>query len=306
MCYRSTLENGRIFQPPDLEKVARDINRRLYLQRESIRVLNIEQVPRTFHCRFAALTRSYVYRLAIASEDGNTFYERAFKERSEIQWVCCPKFDTRKFIKAAEMFSGRNQFEFYRQADKKNQFIGPTKRSVIVHIRRGISQSNDLCIGSGEFWDIHITGTSFMRKQVRKMVGCMVNIAKGLTTLEGLHQKLDGKGELDDRDIIGPDGLFLKSTTFRKEAVNFADDDQLLDKSDVFYGPHSKDISKHSSLECCGSTCGSTEDTNRINLHSIHGDHVQSSNIIHHNSNKQYQLSSEQSINRLVGKEVTN
>ncbi|XP_021366515.1 tRNA pseudouridine synthase-like 1 isoform X2 [Mizuhopecten yessoensis] len=161
----STLENGKIVQPPNLEKLAKNVNVRLQLYQESVRVLKIQQVPSTFHCRFQALCRHYVYRLAIGRKDNNDSYNQAFVESAEMQWVRDSMFDTGKFIKAAEMFSGKNQFFLYKKSDKKISRVGPTERSVIVHIRRGNSLSNEYCGGSAEFWDVHIASCAFMRKQ---------------------------------------------------------------------------------------------------------------------------------------------
>ncbi|XP_060075570.1 tRNA pseudouridine synthase A-like [Ylistrum balloti] len=246
----STLDDGQIFQPPDLKKLSEDVNARLISNKECIRVRNIKQVPSSFHCRFDAKTRSYVYRLAIGRKEG-IFLMQALMESTKIEWIWYPNFNSSKFIKAAEMFAGKNQFSLYRKPDRRRDFAGPTERSVIVHIRRGNLLFNECFEGNAELWDVHITSRSFMRKQVRKMIGGMVNVGKEMVTLESLKRMLNGQGTQNSRDIVGAKGLFLKSTAFKHEAFEFNDEnaDQLLNEPCLFEGPHFQNCDLHENQE---------------------------------------------------------
>lgn len=51
------------------------LNRTLDKQGLPIRVLNVQIVPSTFHCRYSALGRTYLYRIAVA-KNGTTETDR--------------------------------------------------------------------------------------------------------------------------------------------------------------------------------------------------------------------------------------
>lgn len=54
--------------PYNVETITGVLNRTLYKQGLAIRVLNTRLVPDTFHCRYNARGRTYLYRLAVAKE----------------------------------------------------------------------------------------------------------------------------------------------------------------------------------------------------------------------------------------------
>lgn len=58
-------------QPYDPNVITYLLNRNFYHSSNHIRVLNSIIVPDTFHCRYNAKSRSYVYRIAVAKENIN-------------------------------------------------------------------------------------------------------------------------------------------------------------------------------------------------------------------------------------------
>lgn len=55
-------------QPYDPKIITNLLNRNFYHTSNHIRVINSIIVPDTFHCRFSAKSRSYLYRIAVAKE----------------------------------------------------------------------------------------------------------------------------------------------------------------------------------------------------------------------------------------------
>lgn len=52
--------------PYDVQTITGVLNRTLSKQNLPIRILNTRLVPETFHCRYNALGRTYLYRIAVA------------------------------------------------------------------------------------------------------------------------------------------------------------------------------------------------------------------------------------------------
>lgn len=57
--------------PLDTCRMTTAINRYFYKAQLPIRILNTRIVPETFHCRFNAIGRTYLYRLAILKTDND-------------------------------------------------------------------------------------------------------------------------------------------------------------------------------------------------------------------------------------------
>lgn len=68
--------------PFDTLQMTSTINRYFYKEHIPIRILNTRIVPGTFHCRFNAIGRTYLYRLAVIKTEeealrwGNKKYSR--------------------------------------------------------------------------------------------------------------------------------------------------------------------------------------------------------------------------------------
>ncbi|CAG5127986.1 unnamed protein product [Candidula unifasciata] len=239
--------DGKEYNPSVITSL---LNYYLMNQQEEIRILQTKQVPETFNCRHSATGRKYVYRLghilgsgfksALGSQtDGSealleelqNFTHSKFPKRKRPLGEALDAFnaskaviyrtelDIRKLVAAAEMLSGIHNylcFTCHRKEDDDN--LPHPVKMLTIGVKRGQPlghrfQKYSSCLDNNiEFWDIHVQSKSFMYKQVRRLVGAMVLVAKNAISLSDLQDILENPrkefpfaGQMSARE----DGLFL-------------------------------------------------------------------------------------------------
>ncbi|XP_063409363.1 tRNA pseudouridine synthase-like 1 isoform X2 [Mytilus trossulus] len=104
-----------------------------------------------------------------------------------------PPFSMDKFLQAAEVMCGTNNFTSFTSVKKiKEEFKNPV-RTVSINVKRGapyMAGSTEECQEKLEFWDVHIISKSFMYKQIRRMVNGLVAVACDMCSVEDLKQTL--------------------------------------------------------------------------------------------------------------------
>ncbi|XP_054857564.1 tRNA pseudouridine synthase-like 1 [Eublepharis macularius] len=199
--------------PPFLESVlVQSLN--CYLKPELIRILGACRVPDTFHARFSALSRTYVYRVATGC---SYTYKMPVFER-DLCWATCKGHLNHSAMQdAATFLLGTHDFSTFRSANAEMPVKSPVKTLIRAEVRPSSgfllhpSQDSDL-----KFWEMEFQGPSFLYKQVRRMVGVLV--AVGQNRLQPHHVK----SLLESRDLmaypqntIAPaHGLFLKEVEY--------------------------------------------------------------------------------------------
>ncbi|XP_042334551.1 tRNA pseudouridine synthase-like 1 [Sceloporus undulatus] len=212
-------------KPPFSESILVEaLNRNL--KSEPIRVLGARHVGDTFHARFSALSRTYVYRV--------------------VTGCCCPSelpifeqnlcwvthrghLNLPAMQEAAGFLLGTHDFSTFRSASSELPMKNPVKTLNWLEVRPASGflmhhvKNREL-----KFWELEFTSKSFLYKQVRRMAGVLV--AVGQNRLEPDHVKK----LLEIRDLmayppntIAPAcGLFLKD-------VEYCEDDLETGRSEV-------------------------------------------------------------------------
>ncbi|KAL5014030.1 hypothetical protein ScPMuIL_008300 [Solemya velum] len=207
------------------------LNRRLMKLEEPIRVLEIRRVNDDFHCRYQARNRSYMYRLAVVREelpDGQHFWDLPMTpfeyHRSYFRF---PPFDMNLFLATAEVLSGTH---FYNAFTTPTALRGRTRepiRTVQVSVKRGsafLQEYQPYMSENLEFWEIHVQSWTFLYRMVRRMVGAMLDVARGKQDIEHIKAALS-----DPRYVIPPPGissvpgyaLFLKDVEYCPEDLQY-------------------------------------------------------------------------------------
>jgi tRNA pseudouridine38-40 synthase len=152
-----------------------------------INILRVEKVRHKFHARHDATSRSYVYHVSRR----RTAFAKPF-----VWWVK-EDLDLERMRTAAASFVGMHDFQSFSDAD-------PTETSTQVLVDAlDIYEDGDLVL-------IHVEGSHFIWKMVRRLVGVLVEVGRGALTPGAATALLEARSELPARLTAPASGLFLE------------------------------------------------------------------------------------------------
>ena len=166
----------------DLKKLKRILNKHLP---NSIRIKSVSEVNKDFHARFHAKKR--VYRYLISSKELTAFNANYIAYHKNI--------NEEKIKQAIKLFEGKHDFEYFHKkgSDKDN-----TIREVYS---TKFYKYKDIYI-------FYFCSNSYLRSQIRLMVGILLKISEGKLNLDDLKNQLEKK-ECKFRTPAGAYGLYL-------------------------------------------------------------------------------------------------
>ena len=159
-----------------------------------IHILHLELSQRKFHARHDALARSYLYQIS----------RRRTAFAKKFVWWVRDDVDLAKMRVVAERFAGMKDFRSFTDdsADEK---------STVVAIERiEVAEDGDLIL-------IRVEGSHFLWKMVRRMVGVMVDVGSGGTTIEQAEKFLREDSDIPAKLTAPASGLFLERVYYRGE-----------------------------------------------------------------------------------------
>lgn len=173
------------------DKVADAMN--FHLRPHPIAVLKAEQVDDAFHARFSAATRHYRY--VIVNRRADLAIDRG------LAWRVPSKLDAAAMHAAAQLLLGLHDFTTFRDAEC--QANSPLRTLDRLDVAR-----------FGERIEITCSAQSFLHRQVRSMVGSLVEVGRGFQPPGWIGEILAAA----DRTRCGPvapaDGLFLERVDY--------------------------------------------------------------------------------------------
>lgn len=171
--------------PP--ERLAGGLN--AHLRPHPVAVLEARAVDASFHARFSALRRRYLYRILDRRAPPTL-------ERGRV-WHLPRRLDAERMHEAAQALVGRHDFTSFRAGEC--QAKSAVKTLDLVHVRR-----------VGAIVELRAVARSFLHHQVRNMVGTLVRVGLGEADLGWPARVLEAR----DRRVAGPTapacGLFLE------------------------------------------------------------------------------------------------
>ena len=179
------------FPPP--REILRALNERLP---SDISILEVVETNDKFHARHDAESRTYLYQI---STRRTAFFKKY------VWWVREP-LDISLMSRAAKMLTGRHDFICFRAADPAR----PDESTIVVIEDAAIEEDGHLSL-------FRITGSHFLWRMVRRIVGVLVKIGRSEVTLDQLTRLLEGKcdARLDIAAATAPaSGLFLEKVTY--------------------------------------------------------------------------------------------
>lgn len=162
----------------------------------AINILQVEKVNPKFHARFDARSRSYTYQISKRRD--------AFGKKY-VWWVRDP-LNLSAMRNAAARLEGFHDFRSFGMTEKDVQ-----KSTKVDLYRVEIREEGDRII-------IHITGSHFLWKMVRRMVGVLVEVGRGNMAAQDIDLFLKTDSREPARFTAPPSGLFLEHVEYPQGA----------------------------------------------------------------------------------------
>ena len=173
------------------DKVADAMN--FHLRPHPIAVLKAGRVTDEFHARFNAATRHYRY--VIFNRRADLTLERG------LAWRVASRLDAAAMHTAAQLLLGNHDFTTFR--DTACQAASPVKTLDSLDVAR-----------SGDRIEITCSARSFLHRQVRSMVGSLVEVGRGYQRPEWIAEILAAADRTACGPVAPPDGLFLERVDY--------------------------------------------------------------------------------------------
>jgi tRNA pseudouridine38-40 synthase len=167
-----------------------------HLRAAPIAVLEAAEVGADFHARFSARARRYLYR--ILDRPGPPALERGRV------WHVASPLDLDAMALAARPLVGRHDFTTFR--DAACQAASPDKTLDAAEVT-----------SVGEEAHLEFTARSFLHRQVRSMVGSLVQVGLGRWPPERIAEVLAARDRSRCGPVAPPQGLCLMSVAYEGE-----------------------------------------------------------------------------------------
>jgi len=161
-----------------------------------INILEIEKTSGDFHARHSAVRRSYIYQIS---------RRRTAFGKNYVWWIK-DKLDIKKMESASKLFLGMNDFSSFCEQDSEEK----STKVLIEDIQ--LKEDGDLIL-------IHITGSHFLWKMVRRIVGILVEVGRGNMKSDKIIFYLNNHSKEPAKYTAPPSGLFLEKVFYEKEKV---------------------------------------------------------------------------------------
>ncbi|MBX9852705.1 MAG: tRNA pseudouridine(38-40) synthase TruA [Cytophagaceae bacterium] len=162
-----------------------------------INVLRVEKADNAFNARFDAVARSYVYHISL---------RRSAFGKSFVWWVK-DEIDVQKMKEVAKLYTGFKDFDSFSERT-------PEEKSTTVEIKHVNIVSEDASVF------VHIIGSHFLPKMVRRMVGVMAEAGKGNLSLKEIEEFFQEYSEKAGRYTAPPSGLYLERVYYKGEKIS--------------------------------------------------------------------------------------
>ena len=163
----------------------------------SINILEMVKVNPRFHARYDAKYRSYVYHIS----------RRRTAFGKDYSWWVKEPLNVEAMAAITPHFVGMKDYRSFGTAEKE----GESTLVKIEHLK--IFEVDDSIL-------IHIVGSHFLWKQVRRMVGIMVQVGLGKLTENDIDLLFKDYSTLPGKFTAPPSGLYLERIYYAGEIIN--------------------------------------------------------------------------------------
>lgn len=173
------------------DKVRDAIN--FHLKPDPVAIIEAEPVDEDFHARFSATQRHYLYRM-IDRRAPLTL------DKGQV-WRVPRTLDAEAMHHAAQALVGQHDFTTFR--DAQCQADSPVKTLDEIAVAR-----------YGEEVQLTCSARSFLHRQVRSMVGSLVEVGVGKWSAKDFKAALDAADRSRCGPVAPPDGLYLTAVDY--------------------------------------------------------------------------------------------
>lgn len=146
------------------------------------------------HARFHATSRSYVYRLSTKKNPFNVNYAYCFK----------PDLNVSEMNKAAELLLGTKDFECFSKSNTDVHTYNCT-----ITEAKWVEVDNEL--------HFKITADRFLRNMVRAIVGTLINVGIGKSSVSDVLTIIESKNRSEAGYSVPAHGLYLTQVTYPED-----------------------------------------------------------------------------------------
>jgi len=164
-----------------------------------INILEIEKADPRFHARHDAESRSYIYQIS----KRRTAFGKSFV------WWIKDKLNVEKMKNAAGLFVGMHDFASFSDKDDMDK----STKVLLQDVQ--LKEDGDLIL-------IRITGSHFLWKMVRRIVGVLVEVGRGNLDEKDIERFLTTESNEPAKFTAPPSGLFLEEINYTKDKTGDA------------------------------------------------------------------------------------
>ncbi|MBN2485459.1 MAG: tRNA pseudouridine(38-40) synthase TruA [Bacteroidales bacterium] len=164
----------------------------------TLNLKNVKSVDSKFHARYDAKARSYVYHISTRRTAFGKKYAYWIKD----------KLDVMDMQKAAKVFVGMHDYKSFGSAEAENQ----STKVEILHV--GVHQQASSIL-------VHIVGSHFLWKMVRRMVGTLIECGRGNINETDIRKMLNHYSDIPAKLTVPPSGLFLEKVYYSSVPETF-------------------------------------------------------------------------------------
>ena len=162
-----------------------------------VAIIKTEKADDEFDARFSAKSREYIFimqnrRASLTVNKG-------------LVWRVPMPLNVELMHEAAQELLGQHDFSTFRDAEC--QAKSPIKTLDIFDIKK-------VATPFGEQIHCHLKAKSFLHRQVRSMVGTLVEVGRGAWSINRLVDALESKDRAQCGQVAPPDGLYLSKVNY--------------------------------------------------------------------------------------------
>ena len=168
-------------------------NLNFFLNKKNISIQKIVKKNKNFHARFSAKERTYLYLIR------NHISPSVLNKNKE--WHIINKINLNLLKKGSKILIGTHDFSTFRASNCNAKSPIKTLRKVSVLKKNNIIK-------------IRFISQSFLKSQVRSMVGCLKLLGEKKWTLKKFENVLKSKNRNNCAPLAPPYGLYLEKVTY--------------------------------------------------------------------------------------------
>ena len=175
-----------------LDKLCKGLNS---LLPDDIFVRNCAEVPDSFHARFSAIGKEYIYKLNMGEYNP--------LERNYV-YQYNNKLDVVEMERAMKYLEGEHNFKSFSKTDEeKDDYVRTISQTNLIRDPKNLNKITFVFVGTG-----------FLRYMVRNMVGTLIAVGEGKIRSEEIIEILKKEDRTAAGKTANPEGLYLKNVFY--------------------------------------------------------------------------------------------